>query len=78
MFIKLTMYGSTNQVRVNINNVTHYKTIKVDSVPSQTHPGYREVHKTGVYFQNNPVPVVVEEDVIMVDGMIYELLSSNT
>lgn len=77
-FITLTLYNSTNRVRVNVNSVSFYKMIKVDSVPSQTHDGYREVFRTGIYFQNDPVPLVVEEDTIVVDKLITEALSSNS
>lgn len=78
IFISLTTYESTNRVRINLNNVIFYKTIKVGSVPSQTTNGYRDIYKTGIYFQNDPVPLVVEEDVIVVDKLITEALSSNS
>lgn len=77
-FITLTTHNSTNRVRVNLTNVAFYKMIKVDSVPAQTASGYREVYKTGIYFQNDPVPLVVEEDTIVVDKLITEALSSNS
>lgn len=77
-FITLMLYNSTNRVRINVNSISFYKMIKVDSIHSQTNDGYREVYKTGIYFQNDPVPVVVEEDTIVVDKLIADALSSST
>jgi hypothetical protein len=77
MFIQLTPYKNTNKVRININNISFYRFIKVDTVHSQTSDGFLDVYKTGVYLIGDPVPIVVEEDTIDLDKMILKLLSSN-
>lgn len=74
MFITLTLYKNTNRIRVNINNISCYKTIKVDSFHSEGADSLISIYKTGVYFLNDPVPVVVEEDTIVVDKMIETML----
>lgn len=77
MFITLTLYKNTNRVRVNVNNISYYKMIKADSVFSQEADTTIEVYKTGIYFPADPIPLVVEEDTIVIDNLIKQLLSSN-
>lgn len=74
MFITLALYKSTNRVRINVNNISYYKTIKADSVYSKGADTFISVYRTGIYFLNDPVPVVVEEDTIVVDKMIETML----
>lgn len=74
MFITLTLYNSTNRVRLNVNNISYYKHIKVDTAHSKATGVLIEVYKTGIYFLNDPVPVVVEEETAAVDKMIETLL----
>jgi hypothetical protein len=77
MFIELTPYKNTNRVRVNVNNIAFYRFIKVDTVRMENQDGFFDVYKTGVYLIGDPVPIVVEEETIVLDKMIAELLSSN-
>lgn len=79
MFITLTIYGGTNKVKVNVGNICYYSTVKTDAVvfyADEVSPEHRRAYTTGIYFQNNRAPLVVAEDIIVVDKLIREALFS--
>ena len=77
MFIALTEFETQTIISINITKIAYYKQIRVRSVPDPHADGYVHLMKMAIYFEGNPVPVVVEQDKHTLDSLIMDALSSD-